>query len=329
MNSKEIWVYIEQDESQPVRVGLELLGQARLLADRIGAEVTALVIGSLPNKLCRKLIACGADTVLLAQIDCARRYQTEVYTQAVCTMVGRYQPSVLMFGASSQGRDLAPRVACRLQTGLTADCVSMEIQEDGLVLWTRPAFGGNILSTNICPNTFPQMGTVRPGVFPLPPLQEERQGRILTEAVRLRVSPALIRPMELVREIQNSSGPGLTEAKIIVSGGRGMKKAENFRILEELAEVIGAAVGASRAAVDAGWASPLRQVGQTGKTVSPQLYIACGISGAVQHLIGMNTADRIIAINRDPDAPIMKVADYAVVGDLFEIVPALTAALRA
>lgn len=328
MNNKAIWVYIELDDGQPAPVGRELLGQARLLADQISTDVTALIIGNLSDSICQELFACGADTALLAQPDDAKRYQTEIYTQAVCAMVRKYHPGVLMFGASSQGRDLAPRVACRLQTGLTADCVSLEIQQDGLVLWTRPAFGGNILSTNICPNSFPQMGTVRPGVFPLPRLREERRGRIVKEKLQTCTSSALIRTLELVRELQNSSGPSLTEAKIIVSGGRGLKKAENFRILEELAAVLGAAVGASRAAVDAGWASPLRQVGQTGKTVSPQLYVACGISGAVQHLIGMNTAGRIIAINRDPDSPIMKVADYAVVGDLFEIIPALTAALR-
>jgi len=320
-----IWVYGECVGSTVTAVTLELLGQARRLADKTNGRVW-VVMTEAARGTADLAIACGADRVCLLTDPELRVYRTEAYAQALYELVCRHQPDILMLGATAQGRDLAPRLACRLRTGLTADCTQLEIGPTGLVYWTRPAFGGNIMSTNICPDTRPQMGTVRPGVFPRPTPDPERTGELVEEGAAL--DPSCVRT-EVLETLAFLDGPtaNLQEAEIIVAGGRGMKGAEHFALLEELAKALGGSVGASRAAVDAGWISPVHQVGQTGKTVSPRIYIACGISGALQHLIGMNGAKTIIAINQDPAAPIFRIADYGIVGDLFKIVPILTKAV--
>lgn len=245
----------------------------------------------------------------------------------MCHLVRKYAPEVLMIGATNVGRDLGPRISCRLHTGLTADCTHLDVDAHRCVLWTRPAFGGNLMATNICPDTKPQMGTVRPNVFRAPAFDPARTGAVFVESLPEDARRSSTELLELI-PVLDAATANLTEAQIIVSGGRGLKGPENFALLQELADTVGGCVGASRAAVDAGWISPIHQVGQTGKTVCPRVYIACGISGAIQHLIGMSASDTIIAINRDPNAPIFQVADYAIVGDLFQIVPALTKALR-
>lgn len=324
---KALWVYGEVTGDHLSRVTLELLGKVRALADEIEGQVW-LILPVPVGEAARLAIACGADRVcVLAEAE-LQNYQTETYTQALTQLVCRYQPEVFIFGATAQGRDLAPRLACRLNTGLTADCTQLEIDQNMLVYWTRPAFGGNIMSTNLCPNTKPQMGTVRPGVFPVPNPDWRRDGVIVRERVHLTVSIAAVEILETLTFLDGTMAE-LQDAEIIVSGGRGMRNAENFAVLESLAGALGGSIGASRAAVDAGWISPVHQVGQTGKIVSPRIYIACGISGALQHLIGMNSSQTIIAINQDPTAPIFRIADYGIVGDLFQIVPALTEAILA
>lgn len=320
-----IWVYGEVVGNTFSAVSLELLGQARQLADGNCGEVWLIVMEAVQD-LALEAIAYGADRVCVLAAPELRPYRTETYTQALSQMVCRYRPEVLLLGATAQGRDLAPRLACRLHTGLTADCTQLDMDESGLVYWTRPAFGGNIISTNICPVTRPQMGTVRPGVFPKPFPDPARLGQITEETVFLRPGAANTKVLETLAFL-NGLSANLQDARVIVAGGRGLRNAENFALLEDLAKVLGGSVGASRAAVDAGWISPVYQIGQTGKTVSPGIYIACGISGALQHLIGMNSAKTIIAINQEPTAAIFKIADYGIVGDLFKIVPALTKAL--
>ena len=244
------------------------------------------------------------------------------------TLIEKYHPSIVLYGATNNGRDLAPRVACRLETGLTADCTELDIDEEtGLLVSTRPTFGGNLMATILCPDHRPQMSTVRPGVFKKGTPDEGRTGEIVAEDVH--IDPAQIRVSLVERVKEVAEAVNLEEAEIIVSGGRGLKEEKGFDLIRELAGVLGATVGASRAAVDAGWISHVHQVGQTGKTVAPKLYIAVGISGAIQHLAGMSGSDTVVAINKDPDAPIFDVADYAVVGDLYEVVPALIEAIRA
>ena len=240
----------------------------------------------------------------------------------------KYKPSALLIGATNNGRDLGPRLACRLKTGLTADCTGIDIDEaSGNVAWTRPAFGGNLMATILCPEHRPQIGTVRPGVFKKPEKDAARTGEIIREDIRVPEDEVHTRLVEVIRETVGET-VNFEDAAIIVAGGAGMKGPENFSILQELADALGGVVAASRAAVDAGWVPHIRQVGQTGKTVQPKLYIACGISGAIQHVAGMSSSEKIVAINKDPDASIFRVADYAVVGDLFEIVPALTQEIR-
>lgn len=324
---KNVWVYLETQEGRLRSVGLELLGQGRLLADKMGEELVGIILAENAEELAPEAVSYGADKVIAVADKALRHYDTEIFTAALFRLVNKYSPEVLMLGATGVGRDLAPRLACRLHTGLTADCTHLDVGDDRVVLWTRPAFGGNIMATNICPDTMPQMGTVRPNVFRRPEPDGSRRGEVIFEALNEEDKHSCVELLELIPIVDGATA-NLTEAQIIVSGGRGMKGSENFRLLEELAEVTGGCVGASRAAVDAGWISPVHQVGQTGKTVCPKVYIACGISGAIQHLIGMSASDTIIAINRDENAPIFGVADYGMVGDLFQIVPALTEALR-
>lgn len=328
MESKNLWVVVETEEGAAKNVGYELLSVGRTLADKLGQQLVALVMGKEVQGVAQTCIAYGADQVLLVEGDEYATYNTDAATYAVVTLIEKYHPSIVLYGATNNGRDLAPRVACRLETGLTADCTELDIDEEtGLLVSTRPTFGGNLMATILCPDHRPQMSTVRPGVFKKGTPDEGRTGEIVAEDVH--IDPAQIRVSLVERVKEVAEAVNLEEAEIIVSGGRGLKEEKGFDLIRELAEVLGATVGASRAAVDAGWISHVHQVGQTGKTVAPKLYIAVGISGAIQHLAGMSGSDTVVAINKDPDAPIFDVADYAVVGDLYEVVPALIEAIRA
>ena len=328
MESKNLWVVVETEEGAAKNVGYELLSVGRTLADKLGQQLVALVMGKEVQGVAQTCIAYGADQVLLVEGDEYATYNTDAATYAVVTLIEKYHPSIVLYGATNNGRDLAPRVACRLETGLTADCTELDIDEEtGLLVSTRPTFGGNLMATILCPDHRPQMSTVRPGVFKKGTPDEGRTGEIVAEDVHIDPAQIRVSLVERVKEVAESVN--LEEAEIIVSGGRGLKEEKGFELIRELAEVLGATVGASRAAVDAGWISHVHQVGQTGKTVAPKLYIAVGISGAIQHLAGMSGSDTVVAINKDPDAPIFDVADYAVVGDLYEVVPALIEAIRA
>lgn len=320
---KDVWVYIEHADGQARNVGFELLGEGRKLADSMGQKLAGVIVGDKVEQLVKEVFANGADKVYLVEGKEFAKYTTDAYTAVFTDLITDYKPSVILMGATINGRDLGPRVACRVGTGLTADCTDLGIDEQtGLVAWTRPAFGGNIMATILCPEHRPQMGTVRPNVFKRPQPDFGRTGEVIR--ISSTVKPEAIRT-KVIEAVQVCTGScNLEESEIIVSGGRGMGKPENFALIEELAAVLGGAVGASRAVIDAGWKPHPHQVGQTGKTVGPKVYIACGISGAIQHVAGMSSSDTIIAINKDADAPIFKVADYGIVGDVMEVLPALT-----
>lgn len=324
-NNKNIWVYIETEEGKPKAVGFELLSPGRDIADKRGCSLVAVVIGNGVEETAKQAIAYGADQVLLLDAPEYNIYNTDVFGEAMVGLIEKYQPEGILIGATNNGRDLGPCVSCRIKTGLTADCTAIDLDgESGNIAWTRPAFGGNLMATILCPNTRPQMGTVRPGVFKKPVADESRTGEIIRE--QMKIPENRVELIKRVREVAESVN--LDEAEIIVSGGNGVGSAENFSHIKALADTLGGAVGASRAAVDNGWISHAHQVGQTGKTVAPKLYIACGISGAIQHIAGMSGSDTIIAVNKDPDAPIFSVADYGIVGDLFEVLPVLTAEFK-
>jgi len=317
---KDVWVFIELAEGQIKNVAHELLGEGRKLADAMGQKLAGVLIGEGVEHLTKDVFASGADKVYMVEGSEFKYYTTDGFTTVFAELIKTYKPSVILMGATNDGRDLGPRVACRVGTGLTADCTNLGIDEQtGLVAWTRPAFGGNIMATILCPEHRPQMGTVRPKVFKRPEQDFSRTGEFVR--VKSTVKDIRTRLVDIVRVCTTACN--LEEAEIIVSGGRGMGKPENFALIEELAGVLGGAVGASRAAVDAGWKPHMHQVGQTGKTVGPKLYFACGISGAIQHMAGMSSSDIVIAINKDADAPIFKAADYGIVGDVMEVLPAL------
>ena len=321
-----VWVWVEQFKGQACSVSWEMMGQGRKLADRRKTALTACVLGQDVEHLTKEAVAYGADRVFWADDPTLGVYRTAPYARVLVGLVRRYKPEIFLLGASLRGRDLAGSVATELHTGLTADCTGLEIDpESGLLRQTRPAFGGNILATILCPNHRPQMSTVRHRVFEMPLADPGRRGQVIAVAAELREEQIATRVLDFIEELGDVK---LAEARIIVSGGRGVGGPKGFEILQELADVLGGAVGGSRAAVDAGWISYGHQVGQTGRTVRPDLYIACGISGAIQHLAGMSTARVIVAINKDPLAPIFKVADYGIEGDLFQIVPALTAQFK-
>lgn len=319
---KGVWVYFEQEDAKAKGVGHELLGEARKLADTLKQEVAAVIIGDKVEGLAKEAFASGADKVYLVEGAEYAHYNTDGYTIAFCDLINTYKPAAILVGATNNGRDIGPRIAGRIGTGLCADCTDLSIDEEtGLVVWTRPAFGGNIMANILCPEHRPQMGTVRPKVFKRPEQDFSRTGEIVRVSSKVKPEDIRTKFLELIKVCV--SGCKIEEAEIICSGGRGMGCPENFKLLEELAETLGGAVGASRAAVDAGWMPALQQVGQTGKTVAPKIYFACGISGAIQHLAGMSSSDIVIAINKDADAPIFKVADYGIVGDVLQVIPAL------
>ena len=322
-----VWVYIEQHQGRIKDVAHELLAEGRKLADELNCELSGVLLGKDVRGLCKEVIASGADKVYLVEGEEFANYSTEGHAKAITQLINDHKPSVILMGATPDGRDLGPRIACRVGTGLTADCTSLAVDvEKGLIEWTRPAFGGNIMATILCPNHRPQMGTVRPKVFKRAAQDFSRSGEIVTVQSTVVASDIRTKLVEIIKV--TTAACNLEEAEIIVSGGRGMQAPENFALIKELADVLGGAVGASRAAVDAGWMPQFHQVGQTGKTVGPKIYFACGISGAIQHIAGMSSSDIIVAINKDPEATIFKVADYGIVGDVFEVLPALITEFR-
>ena len=324
---KGVWVFAEQREGELQKVSLELLGEGRKIADKLGVKLTALLLGNNIKSLADTLGRHGADEVLVVESSLLQHYTTDGYTKVICDLANDRKPGIIFIGATFIGRDLGPRVAARLTTGLTADCTVLDVDvEKEDLLATRPAFGGNLMATIACPDHRPQMATVRPGVFSKLP-DEERNFTVEEVEVKLEESDIRTKIVEIVKEAKEIVD--ISEANFIVSGGRGVGSKENFAILEELAEALGGTVAGSRAAVENGWIERDYQVGQTGKTVRPTIYIACGISGAIQHVAGMQESDMIIAINKDASAPIMKTADYAIVGDLLKVVPEMTAQVKA
>ena len=326
--SRDVYVFAEQRDGELQKVGIELVGKARELADDLGQQVAAVLLGSGVKDKAQELIACGADKVVVVDDVMLEEYVTEPYTKALTAVINAKDPESVLYGASSIGRDLAPRVSARIHTGLTADCTALEIDEETkLLMMTRPAFGGNIMATIVCEDFRPQMATVRPGVMKALESDASRSGEVEEFKVEFSDADMNVKVRETVKTAHKSVD--ITEAKILVSGGRGIGSAEKFKMLEELAGVMEGEVSSSRACVDSGWISADRQVGQTGKTVRPELYLACGISGAIQHAAGMENSDFIVAINRDEDAPIFDIADLGIVGDLNAIVPKLTEAVKA
>ncbi|WP_368240955.1 electron transfer flavoprotein subunit alpha/FixB family protein [Clostridium perfringens] len=322
-----VWVFAEQREGQLQKVSLELLGEGRKIADKLGSKLTALLIGNKVQNLVEGLSRHGADEVLVVDAPELEHYTTDGYTKAICELANAKKPNIIFIGATFIGRDLGPRVAARLETGLTADCTSLDVDvESGDLLATRPAFGGNLMATIVCPDHRPQMATVRPGVFEKLPLGEN-DATVENVEIKFNSNDIRTKIVEIIKEHKDIVD--ISEANVLVAGGRGIGSEENFKMLKELAEVMNGSIAASRAAVEKGWVDKDYQVGQTGKTVRPNIYVACGISGAIQHAAGMQDSDMIIAINKDANAPIMKIADYAIVGDVNKVVPEFIAQLKA
>lgn len=345
---KNIWVYAEQRNGKLMNVALELIGEGHRLSRDISADtkVCALIVGNNVDHLAQECFEYGADTVYFIQDPLLENFTTDGYTKVITDAINEYKPEIVMYGATHIGRDLAPRIAARCDTGLTADCTHLDVKvsnyidyanknttlntstldpndpDTGLKM-TRPAFGGNLMATIICPRTRPQMSTVRPGVMQKLERVEGATGEIVNIKPELTESDIRTTLKDIVRSAKEMVS--LTDADIICSGGRGLGDASGFELIKEFADKVGGVVGSSRAAVDAGWIDHSHQVGQTGTTVKPKIYFACGISGAIQHLAGMQTSDLIVAINKDPDAPIFEVADYGIVGDLYKVIPEIIA----
>ena len=320
-----VWVCLEQNDGKIAGVSFEMLSEARKLADQLSGKVGAVLMGAGVKELAKEAVAYGADEVYVCDDEQLKNYRTDAYTRVLEDLVKGKEPGILLLPATTNGRDLAGRLASRLEAGLAADCVALRL-EDGQLVATRPIFGGNLMANIMCPDNRPQLGTVRPGVFKK---GDKTEGKAEIINIDFHVSEDQIRTkiLEVIKEAADEL-VDLEGADIIVSGGRGVGGPEGFEPLKELADVLGATVGASRAAVDSGWISHSHQVGQTGKTVGPKLYIACGISGAIQHAAGIGGSDCIVAINKDPEANIFSIADYGIVGDLFEVVPAMTEEIK-
>jgi electron transfer flavoprotein alpha subunit len=317
-----VWVWVEQFNGRMGGISVEMLGQGRKLADQRKVALTACVLGHHVEHITKEAISFGADRVFWVDDESVAVYKTAPYASVLINLVREHKPEIFLLGASARGRDLAGSVASIIYTGLTADCTGLDIdQETGLLLQTRPAFGGNIMATITCPNHRPQMATVRHHVFEMPVADSHRQGQVISIKAAMKIEQITTQVVDFILEKDEGN---LADARIIVSGGRGMGGPAGFATIRKLAEILGGAVGSSRAAVDAGWISYAHQIGQTGRTVRPDLYIACGISGQIQHLAGMKTSKVIVAINKNPDAPIFNIANYGIVGDLFQIVPELT-----
>ena len=319
-----VWIFIEQKRGSIQSISYELLGEGRKLAEKLGTELSAVLLGEGIENKAEELFWRGADNIYVVDSHLLKDYQSDPYTEVLTSLIAEYKPDIFLCGATLLGRSLIARVAVRLYTGLTADCTGLDIDlEKKILLQTRPAFGGNIMATVICPNRRPQMATVRHKVMKEPEVDKSRTGtRVIKKDFPDSLLKSRTKLLDRIEEV--TSTINISEADIIVSGGRGLAEAKNFKLIEDLALALGGAVGASRAAVDSEWIPYSHQVGQTGKTVCPKLYIACGISGSIQHLAGMQSSNVIVAINKDPDAPIFKVANYGIVGDIFEILPVLT-----
>lgn len=323
-----MWVIAEQENGQLVNVTFELLGAAKELCAKLEEKCCAVLVTAAAGELPQQLIAAGADVVYVVEDAKYADYDTELYTDAICQLSKKYDPASIMFGATDDGRDLAPRVAARLHTGLCADCTALDVTDDKLVAWTRPALGGNICATIICDVNRPQMGTVRPKVFKPAEMDNTRTGEVI---VFIPEAGAVSR-VELVKKeaLSSENAVKIDEADMIAAGGRGFGSKENFDVLEQLAALFeNSAVAGTRAAIDEGWLTHSQQVGQSGKSVTPHIYFACGISGAIQHLSGMKDSDIIIAINKDAEAPIFTVAHYGIVGDVNVILPKLIEKIKA
>ncbi|MDE7365893.1 MAG: electron transfer flavoprotein subunit alpha/FixB family protein [Lachnospiraceae bacterium] len=336
---KGVYVFAQQVDNEISGIAFELIGKGKDLAKDLGTDVTAVLIGSNVKGLADELAAYGADKVIVVDDPELKDYRTEPYTHALASVIQEYKPEIMLVGATAIGRDLGPRVSARIHTGLTADCTQLEIgdfpinpipgkeQLHNQLLMTRPAFGGNTIATIACPNHRPQMATVRPGVMQKAPKTEGAKAEVIEFNPGFTPDNKYVEILEVVKAVSDTVD--IMDAKILVSGGRGVGSAENFKMLQDLADVLGGTVSCSRAVVDSGWMPKDLQVGQTGKTVRPNVYFAIGISGAIQHVAGMEESDIIIAINKDDTAPIFDVADYGIVGDLNKIVPALTESLKA
>ena len=336
---KGVYVFAQQVDNELSGIAFELLGKAKDLAKDLNTDVTAILIGYQVKNLADELAAYGADKVIVVDDPELKEYRTEPYTHAMASVINEYKPDIVLVGATAIGRDLGPRVSARVATGLTADCTVLEIgdfpinpipnqeQKHNQLLMTRPAFGGNTIATIACPDNRPQMATVRPGVMQKIDKIEGAKAEVIEYNPGFTPDNKYVEILEIVKSVKDTVD--IMDAKILVSGGRGVGSAENFKLLQDLADVLGGTVSCSRAVVDSGWMERDYQVGQTGKTVRPNLYFAIGISGAIQHVAGMEESDIIIAINKDADAPIFDVADYGIVGDLNKILPALTASLKA
>ncbi|MHA2399773.1 MAG: electron transfer flavoprotein subunit alpha/FixB family protein [Promethearchaeota archaeon] len=323
---KNIWVFVEFKKGVVRGVSLELIGKAKELTEKTQEKVCAVLIGNNVSQFHEEFSSHGIDQIVLCEDEVLKEYLTETYSKILVELAEKYLPNIILFPATKIGRDLAPRIAANLNTGLTADCIDLDIQ-DGNLLQTRTVYGGNYLADTICPNTRPQLVTVRPNVMDKSEPTENNDPEIIE--IPCTIDPTQLKT-KIIEKIETtvSDVKPIDEAEIIVSGGRGIGSKENFKIIEELANVLNAAVGASRASVDAGWISKSCQVGQSGTVVCPNIYIACGISGTTQHLVGMKSSKKIIAINKDPNAPIFDICDYGIVGDFKIIIPLLTEAVR-
>ncbi|WIV10422.1 electron transfer flavoprotein subunit alpha/FixB family protein [Proteiniborus sp. MB09-C3] len=319
---KNVWVFIEQRQGVLQNVSIELLGEGRKIADTLGVELCGVLLGNNVLKLSKELIEYGADKVYVAEDILLEKYTTDGYATVISNMINEFKPEIVLVGATNIGRDLAPRISARVDTGLTADCTQLEVDiETRTLLQTRPAFGGNLMATIVTTEFRPQMSTVRPGVMKKADRQAGRTGEVIVVEPKLMKEHVRTEVIEVIKAAKK--GVAIEEADIIVAGGRGLGKAEGFELIKKLADKLGGEVGASRACVDNGWIDQSHQVGQTGKTVRPRIYIACGISGAIQHVAGMHDSDVIIAINKNPEALIFKTAHYGIVGDLYKVIPAI------
>ena len=323
---KDVWVFAEQRDGVIMPVVIELLGEGKKLANEVGCNLCAVLCGHHVEGLADQLFEYGADKVYVADHEELATYRTDAYTKVINDAIEEYKPEIVLLGATHIGRDLGPCLAVKANTGLTADCTKLEIDpEDKKIKQTRPAFGGNLMATIVCPNHRPQMSTVRPGVMEKAAFEEGRKGEMIKLNVEFKEGDIRTKVLEIVKTMKDTVS--LTDAEIIVSGGMGLGKPEGFELLKQLADKLGGIVAASRAAVDAGWIDHAYQVGQTGTTVKPKIYIACGISGAIQHVAGMQNSEQIIAINTNENAPIFEIADYGIVGDLYKVIPAIMEAL--
>ena len=319
---KGVWVFAEQRDGKIMPVVIELLGEGKKLAAEVGCELCAVLCGSGVEGLADELFAYGADKVYVADHEELSTYRTDAYTKVIYEAIEAYKPEIVLLGATHIGRDLGPCLAVRADTGLTADCTKLEIDpEDKKIKQTRPAFGGNLMATIVCPNHRPQMSTVRPGVMEKAAYEEGRKGEVIKLDVEFKEGDIRTKVVEIVKSMKEAVS--LTDAEIIVAGGMGLGKPEGFELLKQLADKLGGVIASSRAAVDAGWIDHAYQVGQTGTTVKPKIYFACGISGAIQHAAGMQNSEQIIAINTNESAPIFEIADYGIVGDLYKVIPAI------